>query len=1246
MAHTGRPVAYHLEVPIPSRIIAALVLMVWLPGANASGAAGANPAGPPPWSPEVRHLSDSFVLRLSPAAARAARVTPAALGRAGALGLASLDRIADDLGGATFEPEFPGETSPPPGSGATDFTTFYIVHLPPGTPSEQALLRFRPLAEVESATPISVTTLSGIPNDSLWSAAYHLDQPSGCDIHALDAWNLTTGDTSVVVAILDTGVVPYHPDLGGTTAGLSGNMWVNWAEKGGQPGVDDDGNGYVDDFAGWDFVNFPNADSIFAGEDWRDADNDPNDFAGHGTEVAGIVAGLTNNLIGIAGTGPTLRIMPLRVGWSSKLHPYGELSMTFAAQAIRYATRMGASVLNCSFATEQQPDLEAAVSAAIQAGATLVLAAGNNGIANWLTLRPDVVVVGATDQYDRVAAFSNRGPELDLSAPGLEIPTTSFARPGPDSIGLRQPRYALDANGTSFAAPQVSAAAALVQSRRHALGLPALSPLEMLFRLRDTADDILALNPGGSYGTGRLNLYRALTDPPSSFAVRGGAEAVGPAVALPTTSGRMRIAVPTSDAHLLFLDGERRDTLRLVNLPGAPYGWLAAADLGGGRGIGLFVATSGGQVAGFDAAGDPLPGWPVSTTRTVPTTLVGGPALGDLDGDGVLEIVGGTVDGAIWAWRVDGTPVAGFPIPNVGVSQPVALSPIDADPGVEIIVVSGITLHAIRFDGREATGWPSPVGIGPFTPPVVTTTGPDHLPTVFVTGLTAAFGIGADGLQRQRFALSGAFNLEPAVGDLNGDGQDDLVLMLPGRNQTVVLDPNTSVGFPAPWPTTVFEPALGSPILAHLAPGSSPDILAFSATGLVGIDAQTVPLTRFPPPLQAGRFPSAVQLRGDGVAQVIAGSAPAPGESPDSRLLVVDAGPATWNESLSPWPTLRGGFARTGSRLYTPPLSPLDDTPPPPVSDLAADSLGAYSVTLRWTTPALPRGSGPASAYEVRYAPFALTAENFALGAPVRGAAAPVVAGEARRIRVTGLTPLSPYTLAVRIRDRVGSWSTISNLARIATGPVVPAAVAGLRVTTTTDTSIVLDWNETEAEGGLIRPARYEIRAATGPIDASSFDQAPLAWSVAATASPGATEHRSLNGLVRLRDYWIAVRALDAAGHRSALAVLGRVRTDVGGPLRDRPGVAIACRVQPARAPLELYWRGAGATSGAAGPQLIRLYDLQGRQVRELALGAESDGIAQWNGRDQDGHLVPAGIYFARLISGSVHAQARVVLLP
>ena len=97
---------------------------------------------------------------------------------------------------------------------------------------EDALPRFRRLGEVREAHAIGLAPVTSVPNDSLWSRAWHLYQPSRKDVHALEAWDLTLGDTSVVVALIDTGLIPYHPDIGGTTAGSSGQIWTNWAEAG------------------------------------------------------------------------------------------------------------------------------------------------------------------------------------------------------------------------------------------------------------------------------------------------------------------------------------------------------------------------------------------------------------------------------------------------------------------------------------------------------------------------------------------------------------------------------------------------------------------------------------------------------------------------------------------------------------------------------------------------------------------------------------------------------------------------------------------------------------------------------------------------------------------------------------------------------------------------------------------------------------------------------------------------------
>src|SRR5258708_120626 len=155
------------------------------------------------------------------------------------------------------------------------------------------------------------------PNDSMWNLCYWLQQPSRRDLHALEAWEVTRGDPSSVIAIIDTGVLAYHPDLGGTTLGDPGQLWNNAAEKNGLPGVDDAGNGYGDDVWGWDFVALDSAALVRPGEDWQDEDNDPNDFAVHGTAVAGVAAAIADNGSGTPGVAPGARIMALRAGYSS-----------------------------------------------------------------------------------------------------------------------------------------------------------------------------------------------------------------------------------------------------------------------------------------------------------------------------------------------------------------------------------------------------------------------------------------------------------------------------------------------------------------------------------------------------------------------------------------------------------------------------------------------------------------------------------------------------------------------------------------------------------------------------------------------------------------------------------------------------------------------------------------------------------------------------------------------------------------
>jgi len=207
--------------------------------------------------------------------------------------------------------------------------------------------------------------------------------------------------------------------------------------------------------------------------------------------------------------------MPVRMGWlaSGGVRPTGTVRMDFAAQAIRYATLKGATVINCSWASAETAGLDSAVSAAVAAGITIVSSSGNYSSPNYLATRSDVISVAATDSNDVYWAGSETGPWLDIAADGTAITTTYLQTTGPDSIGMRQPTYVRNMLGTSFAAPQVSAAVALMQARMRALGRAPLAPASMNIWLRQTADDVSAQNPGMTDIAPRLNLYRMLTDP-------------------------------------------------------------------------------------------------------------------------------------------------------------------------------------------------------------------------------------------------------------------------------------------------------------------------------------------------------------------------------------------------------------------------------------------------------------------------------------------------------------------------------------------------------------------------------------------------------------------------------------------------------------------------------------------------------------------------------------------------------------
>ena len=285
------------------------------------------------------------------------------------------------------------------------------------------------------------------------------------DIAGPAAWTVATG-SGTTVAVIDTGVDTNHPDL-------AARIWTNTADPCGN-GVDDDGNGHVDDCRGWDFGtsdNDPNPDLAYSGQ-------------AHGTHVAGIVAAATNG-VGIVGIAPEASIMALKTANAS-----GQLSTSGIIAAIHYARANGADVINLSLGTapgtprSAVASMEAAIDDAVAAGVVVVAASGNNGTdttyntvwpAGFSVYNSGVITVGASTNSDTKASFSNTGAAVNLLAPGYFILST-----------MPNAGYGF-MSGTSMAAPYTAGAVAVVLS-----AAPAMTPDAVRSRLVATAATISA----------------------------------------------------------------------------------------------------------------------------------------------------------------------------------------------------------------------------------------------------------------------------------------------------------------------------------------------------------------------------------------------------------------------------------------------------------------------------------------------------------------------------------------------------------------------------------------------------------------------------------------------------------------------------------------------------------------------------------------------------------------------------------
>jgi subtilisin family serine protease len=326
-----------------------------------------------------------------------------------------------------------------------DLTTIYEIEYESGISPLELAQRYSEITEVEFAEPDYIASILLVPNDPYYddgSQWYH------DDVKAEDAWDLSTGDATQIIGIIDTGVDWEHEDL-------SDNIWINQAELDGDEGVDDDNNGFVDDIRGWDFYN---------------DDNNPMDDNSHGTHVAGIAGAKTNNNLGIAGIAWNAKLMPVKVLQSS-----GRGSWSDIAQGAAYAAENGSTVLNMSLGGYSESlTLKTALENAYHYS-VIIAAAGNDRFC----IHPEegclgrpmypacygwVLGVQASNKFGSRVGWSNYDPSgpiefwnssgynYEVLAPGSEIYST---------IPGNRYRYL---SGTSMATPVTSGAVALLKS--------------------------------------------------------------------------------------------------------------------------------------------------------------------------------------------------------------------------------------------------------------------------------------------------------------------------------------------------------------------------------------------------------------------------------------------------------------------------------------------------------------------------------------------------------------------------------------------------------------------------------------------------------------------------------------------------------------------------------------------------------------------------------------------------------------
>jgi len=358
----------------------------------------------------------------------------------------------------------------------SEISRIVLVHYEDSADPFYVSSKINSFSEIEWAEPKFVYEFNFTPNDPSYNLQYGLTR-----INAAQAWDISQGDTTISIGIVDTGVDWDHPDL-------AANIWRNWNEIPNN-GIDDDNNGFIDDIRGWDFGGLNGT-----------PDNDPmEDQPDHGTHVAGIASAVTNNGIGVASIGFKCKIMAIKTSRNDLRGPNGPY-IIFGYEGIVYAANNGARVINCSWGGSGFSMFgQEIINYAISKNSLVVCAAGNSNSSEpfYPASYKGALSVASTTNTDARSSFSNFGKTIDVSAPGNNIYNT-----------WQNNTYAT-LSGTSMASPLTAGLAGLVVSR-----FPQYNAIQIGEQIRVNCDDINSVNPSFQFllGNGRINAFKSLNN--------------------------------------------------------------------------------------------------------------------------------------------------------------------------------------------------------------------------------------------------------------------------------------------------------------------------------------------------------------------------------------------------------------------------------------------------------------------------------------------------------------------------------------------------------------------------------------------------------------------------------------------------------------------------------------------------------------------------------------------------------------